>query len=180
MTVRLWVISQQNVDGFCSNMGHFELLLEWQSVTVTLLPISEGVTVTADHCTMKLWRSSAPKIPELVKNMFDDCKSKEQIVQGDTSPANLGWVDFHFRWKYNKLWTIRMWRLHNIGNFLPLISLKFELYRWVITGCISKSRRNFKSNLRAIKLLQTVQISNTAAAVSKQILQTSGLLTHKC
>ena len=35
-------------------MGHFKalrnLLLEWQSVTVTLLPIPEGVTITADHC----------------------------------------------------------------------------------------------------------------------------------
>ena len=36
-------------------MGYFKalrkLLLEWQSVTVTLLPIPEGVTLTADHCT---------------------------------------------------------------------------------------------------------------------------------
>ena len=47
---RFWVIFQPNVDGFCSNMGHFEAYMCHCNrfvVTVT------AVTVTADHCINK-------------------------------------------------------------------------------------------------------------------------------
>ena len=63
MDLAFWVIYQSIVHGFCSNMGYFKalrkLLLEWQLVTVTLLLIPEGVTVTADHCTMKISQPSS-------------------------------------------------------------------------------------------------------------------------
>ena len=76
MDLAFWVIYQSIVHGFCSNMGYFKalrkLLLEWQSVTVTLLPIPEGVTLTADHCILFTFvTSKMPKYRNIGRNWPD-------------------------------------------------------------------------------------------------------------
>ena len=86
LSARLWNLGvfQWKTD----KRPHYRCLrLEWQSLTVTLLIVSKGVTLTAADCTyflIRFWNMLMDQI------FFYHCWFP---VQGDTSGCSLGWVD---------------------------------------------------------------------------------------
>ena len=71
-------------------MGHFralrKLLLEWQSVSVTLLPIPEGVTVTADHCNNLLDSAHHCSKPETLLKVCSQNRQNYLTAPQDVLP----------------------------------------------------------------------------------------------